>query len=169
MIARASCHASSWLLQVFHAQQVPVDRLLARRGSNQRCWTGCQRRATPSLRGAWVCADLLKRGEDHRCGHRVVACVQQTWLHPWCMSRSTVDRLRAWSGACGQAAYTPSCSFSCSRRSFQTSACGQAASEERLQPAPVDRQPTESDSLAQGRTRTSDTRPQCNLANERLE
>ena len=30
-------------------------------------------------------------------------------------------------------------------------------------------QPTESDSLAQGRTRTPDTRPRCDLANMRLE
>ena len=30
------CCANSWLLQAFHAKQVPVDRLLARRGSNLR-------------------------------------------------------------------------------------------------------------------------------------
>ena len=36
-------------------------------------------------------------------------------------------------------------------RSFRTSACGQAACEERLIPAPVDGLPTESDSLAQRR------------------
>ena len=37
-----------------------MDGQLARRGSNQRLWTGSLRRVTPSFKYARVCADLLK-------------------------------------------------------------------------------------------------------------
>ena len=149
---------------------------------NKRLWTGSLRgEAHPSACGraangerlpcsrAHRCADLLTGGEDHRCGHRVVACVQQTWLHPWCMSRSTVDRLRAWSSACGRAAYTPSCSISCTHAVFKQAPVDRQLARRGSNQRRWNWQTAESDSLAQGRTRTPDTRPRCDLANIRLE
>ena len=61
-------------------------------------------------------------------GKRV--CV--TELLPGRVPGSAVDRLRAGSRARGRAAYTPTRSSGCTQTPFQTSACGQAASEETL-------------------------------------
>ena len=58
--------------------------------------------------------------------------VYVTELLPGRVPRSAVDRLRAGSRARGRAAYTPTRSSGCTQTRFRTSACGQAASEERL-------------------------------------
>ena len=94
-------------------------------------------------------------------GKRV--CV--TKLLPGRVPGSTVDRLRAGSRARGRAAYTPTRSSGCTQtlRLWTGSLRGEALT------CAGGQLPTESDSLAQGRTRTPDTRPRCDLANRRHE
>ena len=86
----------------------------------------------------------FERREDPRCGHRVVTCVRLPRLQQWSSKSSTVDRLRARSSAGGQ---LPALRYPLTV----------------FKPARVVMLPMESDSLAQGHTRTPDARPQCDL------
>ena len=111
---------------------------------------------------AWlpISQQIISKGmEVSRCGHRVRVCVKSAVL--WTDSElgvALVDEQR-----------TLPTFHGCTQTLFQNQRLWTGSLRGEALTCAGGQLPTESDSLAQGRTRTPDTRPRCDLANRRLE